>query len=666
MFLWDGYLYIQDENKFGDTDGAFNDKKYFTCPKNKGLFVSIDKIQAKISDSVLLEYAKQAAYGLAQSRTFKITFVGPEGSGKSSTIRTLLGKKFNPNELSTIGAVLGIRAIINRVMGTKTPEDVETFELKTSLSIGWKETSGNDVHQILDKEFNKEICSKLASLSNSALEPDCLTPKSQPNEPDSNFKENSAIFSQSAYNFEEGSNEQEIVDVEEDDSEQYLEVKSVVFGEKVDELDSHACISDFAGQLTFFSFQLFFLKKRDTVIITFNASLKLTTKIIPRERYDHARKKRVAAGMMTIIENIEFWLQSVSAHAGTDDIPEGCVSRRLPTAILCGTHAKKLSVAKMNEISKHILEHLAAKPYINHLPKDRKKAIIFISNKNRKKFASNIVKLQSVLIEAAKPAYTEERPISYLRLEQLIACKVEEGVNMMSVINFTTLVNEAGIPGERNSEAITAALQYCSTRGTILYFPEVELLSERVFISPQWLSSIFSKIITTHDQVVEDHSLHQAWKRFDKYAILEEQFLDHILTLSDVLEHKEVIISLMKSFNLLAKVPNDIHLIGKATLPGRVFIVPALLFFDPKLSVYAADKDNQSQSFVFSFPDMYFPESAFNQILVKMITWNIEKGFTIYRLVCVVLYLYEHNYVLSKSKQFPGLVFSIKIYVANT
>ena len=613
------------------------------------MFVSIDKIQAKISDSVLLEYAKQAAYGLAQSRTFKITFVGPEGSGKSSTIRTLLGKKFNPNEVSTIGAVLGIRAIINRVMGNKTPEDVETFELKTSLGIGWKEMSGNNLHHILDKEFNKEMCSKLALLSSSMLKSDCSTPNSQSNEPISNFKESSATFSQSECNFEEGSIVQEIVDIT-DDSEQYSEVKSVVFGDKVDELDSHACISDFAGQLTFFSFQLFFLKKRDTVIITFNASLKLTTKIIPRERYDHARKKRDAAGMMTVIENIEFWLQSVSAHAGTDDIPEGCISCRSPTAILCGTHAENLSIAKMNKISKHIFEHLAAKPYVNHLPKDRTKAIIFISNKNRKKFASNIAKLQSVLMEAAKPAYTEERPISYLRLEQLIACKVEEGINMMSIIDFTTLVNEAGIPGERNSEAITAALQYCSTRGTILYFPEVELLSQAVFISPQWLSSIFSKVITTHDQVVENHSLYQAWKRFDKFAILEEQFLDHILTLSSVLEHKEVIISLMKSFNLLAEVPNDTHLINEVTLPGRVFIVPSLLFFDPKLSVYTANKDDQSQSFVFLFSDMYFPESAFNQILVKMITWNIGKAFTIYRFVPVFyvlnLYAFAHTYVL--------------------
>ena len=609
------------------------------------MFVSIDKIQAKLSNSYILEYAKQVANGLAPSRTFKITFVGPEGSGKSSTIRTLLGKKFNPNESSTIGAVLGIQAIINWFVGDKTTEDEQAFQLQSSHSIGWKEASANDMQQMRDKEYNKEMCSKLICIS---------SPESELSIPHSQSIEGRLCLTESNENSAISSDEFEVVDnigeevdnvsVEVDttveNSEKYSQVKNVVFGEKVDELDSHACISDFAGQLTFFSFQLFFLKKRDTVIITFNASLNLTAKIIPRERYDHAKKKRLAAGMMTVIENIEFWLQSVSAHAGTNDIPAGCISLRSPTAILCATHAEKLSTAKMNRITKFIFDHLAGKPYADHLPTDRMKAIIFISNKKRKNFANNIFNLKKVLRDAAKPAYSEERPISYLRLEQLIAIKVEEGITMISVVEFTALVNKAGIPGDRNSEAVTAALQYCSTRGTILYFSEVELLSEKVFIAPQWLSAIFSKIITTHDQVVESHFLYRAWKRFDTLAILEEQFLDHILTQSSVLEHKEILISLMKSFNLLAEVPNNIHLAGEPSSPeckGRVFMVPALLFFDHDISTYTPADDDQV--FVFYFCSRYFPESAFHQILVKMITWNVKNEFEIYRCVYKSYYI---------------------------
>ena len=636
-YLCDAFL--KDEDKFGDTDGTFHYERIFTCPANKGLFVSIDKIQTKLSDSFILEYEKQKSCGLAPSRTFKITFVGPEGSGKSSTIRTLLGKKFNPNELSTIGAVLGIQAVINWLKKNPNAEDEEqTFNLESSHSIGWKEASVSDMKKILDKEFNKEMSSKLAHIDNPQSEnnhesnPDPFTLTLESTKETSKLKETDESSDESSNDLEEMGNVEKETFVEQIHLEQYSQVKNVVFGEKVDELDSHACISDFAGQQTYFSFQLFFLKKRDTVIITFNASRELTAKIIPRERYDHAKKKRTAAGMMTTMENIEFWLQSVSAHAGTNDIPDGCISSRSPTAILCATHAEKLSAAKMVKISQFIFDYLAGKPYVHHLPTDRTKAIIFISNKKRKRFKCNIIKLQEVLLEAAKPAYLEERPISYLKLEKLIAVKAEEDIPMISVEEFTALVNEAGIPGEKNSDAVAGALQYCSTRGTILYFPEVEILSEKVFISPQWLSSIFSKIITTHDKVVEHHSLHNAWKRLDTFAILEEQFLDYILNKADVLEHKEIIISLMRLFNLLVRVPSKICFTKEGFLPdckGRVFIVPSLLLLDPDLPVYTPLKDDQV--YVFYFSDKYFPESAFNQIFVKLITWNVQNEFTIYR-----------------------------------
>ena len=405
-----------------------------------------------------------------------------------------------------------------------------------------------------------------------------------------------------------------------------------MFGEKVDTLDSHASISDFAGQLTFFSFQLFFLKKRDVVTITFNASVELTAKIIVRERYDHAKRKREAAGMMTTIENIHFWMKSVSAHAGTDDVPKGCMSLRSPTAILCATHAEKLSAAQMEYITKTVMDSLTDKPYRDHLPIDPTKAIVFISNKKRKRYKANIVKLQQIVLEAAAPAYSEERPISYLRLEQFIIAEVEKGSTIISEAEFTVLLNKAGIPADLNSETVAAALQYCTTRGTILHFPEVEVLAGKVFVSPQWLSSIFAQIITTHKQEGARSFLHRAWKRYDTFAILEERFLDHILMQASVLHIKEVIISLMQSFNLLAQIPTNTCFAGESTPPpqeGKVFIVPALLLYDPELAVYKPVK--QDQVYTYYFSDLYFPESVFNQILVKIITWSVQRAFQIIR-----------------------------------
>ena len=579
----------------------------------------------------MLEYTKQSACGLAPSRTFKITFVGPEGSGKSSTIKTLLGKKFDRKETSTIGAVLGIQAVINWFKGSTSTENEQDFDLQLLRTVGWKEASLQDMQKVLNKEFNKEMSSTLVSVSSLEHESGQSAPGPVLQSTEAMYDSNENLC-ESSDEFEESSLVGKNIDTPVNDADQYSQAKNVVFGDKVDELDSHACISDFAGQQTYFSFQLFFLKKRDTIIITFNASLELTAKVIPRERYDYAKEKRVAAGMITTIENIEFWLQSVSAHAGTNDAPNGCISLRSPTAILCATHAEKLSSTRMADISKYIFKCLTGKPYANHLPTDRSKAIVFISNKKRKKFARNIIMLQQVLLEAARPAYLEERPISYLRLEQLIAVKVQEDVNMISVMEFSMLVNKAGIPGEKDSNAVTAALEYSSTRGTILYFPEVKILSNVVFISPRWLSSIFSNIITTHDQVVDNH-LYRAWTRYDKFAILEEQFLDHILKLApSASEHKEIIISLMELFNLIAEIPNGTYFTDESAPPEtdkRVYIVPSLLLYNPTLPVFIP-KD-ADQVYLFYFSELYFPESVFNQIIVKMIRWNVEKQFQIDR-----------------------------------
>ena len=166
---------IQDDDKFGNTDGSFNNKEIFTCPKKKGMFVSVDKLEAKLSSSLLEEYSKQSALGLAPSRTFKITFVGPEGSGKTSSIKTLLGKKFDKYELSTIGAILGIQTIINWFKSNENTEDNTSFELQSSHAIGWRETSALDVQKVLEKEYVKEMSSKLKIYQVKLLLLDLLT-----------------------------------------------------------------------------------------------------------------------------------------------------------------------------------------------------------------------------------------------------------------------------------------------------------------------------------------------------------------------------------------------------------------------------------------------------------------------------------------------------------
>ena len=216
-----------------------------------------------------------------------------------------------------------------------------------------------------------------------------------------------------------------------------------------------------------------------------------------------------------------------------------------------------------------------------------------------------------MVLKAATPALKEKRPISYLKLEESIGDKVEGGANLIDTTVFTQLANDAGIVGDKDSDAIKAALEYCSQRGVLLYFSDVSDLSSSVFISPQWLSNLFATVVNTHDAVPKGFTLQRAWKRYSTHAILEEDFFDYILDKGGFLGHKSTVIAIMKKFDLLAEVPNSTCLMGETHLPEsrkRSFIVPSLLIFDPTCSSHQPGETDQV--LLYSFPDKYLSESV--------------------------------------------------------
>ena len=171
--------------------------------------------------------------------------------------------------------------------------------------------------------------------------------------------------------------------------EVYQKTKQVVFGSKTDKLAVKASLSDFAGQMRFFHFQLLFLKRQDVVVLTVNASVNPHYPVILREQLAYTRKKK-KPGMMTTIQSMHYWLQSVSAHCGTSDVPVGSLSRCSPTVIACFTHADKLSEKQQRKIICMFRETLFQKDYAAHLPDSDEDAFHMISNKKRGKFKVNM------------------------------------------------------------------------------------------------------------------------------------------------------------------------------------------------------------------------------------------------------------------------------------
>ena len=532
------------------------------------------------------------------------------------------------------------------------PKDILEGSLTdTNVAVDWKEANSEEMTELLGTEYSTEMYDRLEKLVNPVFTPPlttCDKGSFDPSEDDCDFsfhgcaadsvESGVGCFPEQYSTCSDGSHDSYKQPVSPnsaipDRNKVYGSVKRVIFGKKTDKLTVKALLSDFAGQLRFFHFQLLFLKKQDVIVLTINAAVNPHNAVIPREQLTYTRNKR-RAGMMTTLESVHHWLQSISANCGTSDAPVGSLSRHSPTVITCFTHAEKLSEKQQRKIISIFRDSLSQKPYAAHLPEKDEDAFHMISNKNRNKFKVNIMHLQLTLLKAAKPSIEEQRPISYLKLEESIAKKVKEGHNTLSLLEYTLLANQAGIEGGANSDTIFASLQYYTKRGIILYFAEISALVDTVFISPQWLSNLFSHIIKAHDLVPKDRNLQCSWKRYDQHAIIEEPFLDFILQDSHVFEYKEIILALTKHFYLIAELLPNARFAGETNssiVKGSVFVVPALLSSKPTLHHYKPSSSDQV--LLFLFPDEYFPEFIMNHVLVMTINWSVSNGFSVHEYV---------------------------------
>ena len=636
----------------------------FSCPSGSGLFVTIDKICLTVIDeNVMSEYEKQCVMGKSTSRSYKVTVVGPARAGKTSCIRTLLDKPFNSREPSTLGATLNSQAIVSLLRSWPQEHELQKgIKLDTYVAVNWKEASIEDLVVLLDKEYKTEMYERLEKCIKSDVS-HCISQIAS--------KEGSPIDSEAEQYFECYDSLTDLnqmaasirsENIPDDTSSQTLGsysslnrrevfdcVKKVVLGDKTDRLAVKVSFSDFAGQMRFFHFQLLFLKRQDVVVLTINATMDPRGPLMSRNQ-STSSSGQSRSGMMTPIQAFHCWLQTVSAHSGTSNVPIGSLSRRSPTVITCFTHAEQLSERQQQNIIHIYRDTLNEKNYAAHLPDDDKDAFHMISNKSRKRFSKNIRHLKETLVKAAKPILNELRPITYLKLEELIGQKINNNVNTLSLCEFTHLANQAGIQGDAGSIAISASLDYCSKRGIVLYFAGIVSLHDIVFISPQWLCTLLSHVIKAHDLRPREAHLQQAWRRYDQYGILEERFLDFVLHDAGILQHKEIILALTMHFYLLSEIPSNTKLVEEPMTPspeGRVYIVPALLTSTPRQHHYKpSDSD---QALLFSFPDGYFPESIMNHIFAKTINWSVSNGYSIQEYVYFVTYKNVTNMCTSDS-----------------
>ena len=534
--------------------------------------------------------------GLAESRELQVLLVGAENTGKTCLISSFLGEKFVEEQSSTKGA------------------DVEVCKIYCKE---WTRISHFDKTDHLQHQFASQCkCDAIKKMS----------PK---------------IISQTSAAVKDG--QATTVAVQAAQAGVYSDVRSHNIQEIVQNAPSKATqydpeslnvtLWDFAGQTIFHNTHSVFISEKGVAIITFNASVELTSEINPRDNSPPLQEKS------TSISSIHYWLQVVDSMCSVEG-GEGDLSPLLPTALLAGTHIDKLhpNIKEARKIAKKkilpLLEkELSEKSYARHLAGSGKGLMaaleqfcFFVSNKFRDE---EIERLKNSAVKVAT-SLCKKQPIFFLKIERALLSHSDQVISKSMLLE---IIAQSTFPLAKNGEEFEAILRYFHNKRSILHFSQVKSLQDIVILSPRWLAKLFSYVITAHTYVTMASDLDKAWKRLTKHGILQENLLEHMLKKfysdypSAISISYQQVVDILLWFHLIARITKDAWFCeeGCPSLPdhGDVFIVPSLV---PRDTTKVPPSAEQERIIYFVFENGFVPVSLLNQLIADCICRNVQRN----------------------------------------
>jgi len=414
------------------------------------------------------------------------------------------------------------------------------------------------------------------------------------------------------------------------EDEDIKEAKATATKDDPEESGTDVTILDFAGQLLYHNTHSIFIRKENVIMLVFNASQPLSEKIRVRSSTSGPQSDAI-----TNSQNIHFWMKTIHSicHEPGDDSDKATL---LPVILLVATHIDLLgdSVERTKQvIIQTLFEELKEKPYAQHLAghgegllNALRKYCIFISNKDRD--PATIRRLQDTIIEISDPILSKEHPLVYLKIEkELLGIKKK----VITTKEFHDITHRCGLLATIDSNEFAISLMYFHHCGTVLHFRSVDSLKDFIFLSPHWLTKLFSYILIAHPYKHIGGHYDRSFHILREKGILLGSFLSHMLKLFNNLEkvaagfevEQQQAVDLMKNFGFVAQISHlPRHM--SITNENQMYIVPSLL---PKKDLQQTPEnlDDTVRTIYFYLPDNFLPPMLFYQMVAKCINRNEDK-----------------------------------------
>ena len=274
----------------------------------------------------------------------------------------------------------------------------------------------------------------------------------------------------------------------------------------VGQLEPHLLMHfwDCGGQPAFLEILPVFLTSRTTFLLHFDASKDFNSKWQSVHHIDGIRYDGEEVNMSTLTYMLN-WMACVHSHLmkyGADgSIPD------YPRMYCIGTHGDLITDRKKEQVRSGLISHYKDKEYAKLISDT-----LIIDNTSSGKGESedpSIEVVRSAIIDITKNKLIVKTPISWVLFRKVLQA-LEENIVSKS------LAMKVGHACNIHPKDVPQVLLFYHDLGSVLYYPQLEGLKEKVIVDPKFFIDALGKIFTF--QASTTHS--KEWEIFHQYGIL--------------------------------------------------------------------------------------------------------------------------------------------------
>ena len=368
---------------------------------------------------------------------------------------------------------------------------------------------------------------------------------------------------------------------------------------------------DCGGQPAFLEILPVFLTSRTTFLLHFDASKDLNSKWQSVHHIDGIRYDGEEVNMSTLTYMLN-WMACVHSHLmkyGADgSIPD------YPRMYCIGTHGDLLTDRKKEQVRSELISHYKDKDYAKLISDT-----LIIDNTSSGKGESedpNIEVVRSAIIDITRNKLIVKTPISWVLFRKVLQALEE---NIVSI----SLAMEAGAVCKIPPEDVPQVLLFYHDLGSVLYYPQLEGLKEKVIVDPKFFIDALGKIFTFQGSTT--HA--KEWEIFHQYGILIQPLYTSVWKECGDLKPEDFI-EVFLHFRLAAQVEED----QICSSRYKQYFIPAILKLcqDNTIATHSKELETASPLHI-RFETGFVPPGFFTRFLAVIAahpntTLYLQKG----------------------------------------